>query len=113
MNAFEVFAVLVGVSLWGARLSGRRVLVFVDNTAALECLRKARSKAADLEALVHGVWTLLDRFCIAARFQWVPSKLNLGDSPSRGLGAALGTQIPVPPGTPESLAHWALGLLSS
>ena len=69
--------------------------MFIDNTVALQVLRKGRSGKADLNSWAARLTRLLRGGGVAAEFYWVPSKLNIADLPSRG--------APVPFGREEEL----------
>ena len=90
----EVLAVGAALRIWRARLRGRSLLVFVDNTAALSSLQKGRSRQSDVHGLVTQIWDdLCDSVIVSSiKFLWVPSKLNLADLPSRGSAPVLGTR---------------------
>ena len=65
-------------------LAGKRVVVFIDNTAALNTTIKGWSRRQDANAFVHQVWLVSARAGIDAQWEYVPSKLNIAGSPSRG-----------------------------
>ena len=79
----EVYPALIALELWAERLRGRRVIMFVDNDAAKECLIKGTTKARASAQLVANFW------CKAAEtelFIWVErvaSAANPADAPSR------------------------------
>jgi hypothetical protein len=100
ISALELLAMIVAVRLWHIRLAGRRLVLFVDNTVALACGRKGASRAADLNRLAHHFRLLLKGIGCSVWLYWVPSKLNLADSPSRGEPPLIGIEVcNVPPWT--------------
>jgi hypothetical protein len=92
--ALETVTVLLAAIVWVRRISGCRVLFFVDNTSSLGCLRKGSSSKSDIHSLVSFFWDFVSENHIEAHFRWAPSKLNLGDRPSRNSEAIVGCQIP-------------------
>ena len=64
-------------------LRGRRVLHWIDNTGAVAALTKGYARAPDSVRIVH----VFKAYCLGAGasiwFQWVPSKSNIADLPSR------------------------------
>ena len=64
-------------------LRGRRVLHWIDNTGVIAALTKGYSRAPDSVRILH----VFKAFClglgVSAWFQWVPSKANIADLPSR------------------------------
>ena len=92
--AFEVIAVWSAVCRFSSQLSGKHVVFFIDNKAALYSLIKGSSKSPDVHLLVRSIWDRLRLFDIKPVFKWVPSKLNLADLPSRGKPPVLGSKIP-------------------
>jgi hypothetical protein len=92
--ALETVTVLLAAKVWMRRLSGSRVIFFVDNTSALGCLRKGSSSSVDVHAVVTLFWDLAAENHVEAHFRWVPSKLNLSDRPSRGKAPIVGSKVP-------------------
>ena len=105
INALELLAMIVAVRVWDGRLRGRRLVLFVDNTVALACGRKGASRASDLNRLSHHFQLLLRGLGCRVWLYWVPSKLNLADTPSRGEPPLIGVEVfNVPPWTSVSAA---------
>ena len=75
---------LAAVYTFRELLAGTRVVVFIDNTAALNTAIKGWSRRQDANGVVHQLWLLLARAGIDAQWLYAPSKLNLADDPSRG-----------------------------
>ena len=70
-------------------------MVFIDNTTALACLVKGYARQPDAVSIVGAVWRWLLDHVAEAYFEYVPSKCNIADGPSRGswqLMAALRAQ---------------------
>ena len=88
----EVLAVAAALRLWKDKVSGRHLVVFVDNTSALAALRKGSSKVSDVHGLIALTWQQLLSSVSSVKFFWVPSKLNLSDLPSRGLTPIVGSK---------------------
>ena len=84
INLLEVCGVILGLWTFSARVRHRRLVVFVDNQAALGAIRKGRSPVADLNVLVSVSRELLTGCSSEPIFLWVPSELNWADAPSRG-----------------------------
>ena len=90
----EVLAAAVALRVWRRRLAHRHLVLFVDNTSALSSLRRGSSRQVDVHSLITQVWDdLYDSGFYGIRVLWVPSKLNLADSPSRSLTPATGSRI--------------------
>lgn len=80
----EAFAVLAAVRRWASRFSpGDRVLFFIDNQAVWASLCKGSSRENDLNDLVSEILHEIDKSGIRPWFEWVPSKANIADLPSR------------------------------
>lgn len=83
INAFEASAVAFGLHTFREELRGKRVVVFIDNTVALNTIIKGWSRKPDLNQLAFTTWLLLEEVQVEAHFAYVRSKLNLADGPSR------------------------------
>ena len=83
INPYEAAAVLCALATFAPISHGQRVVIFVDNGAALGAIAKGWARPTDINALVEGCWSVLARHGIDAHFEWVPSKANLADAPSR------------------------------
>ena len=91
INAFEVIAVWATIRRIGL-LRNRDVILFIDNTVALQCIRKGDSRVADISSFVQDIWDISDSEGIGLFPFWVPSKLNVADPPSRGVAPVIGTR---------------------
>ena len=67
----------------GRSIAGRRVIHFVDNTSALAGMARGYAGPTDSRRLVHALHCLLAGYGIKAWFDYVPSKANVSDEPSR------------------------------
>ena len=79
-----LLALLVAVETWAPLLVNMRVLVFIDNVAALHIAATGTSRASDLARLAHALWRRLSSLRVDARFFWIPSAFNCADRPSCG-----------------------------
>ena len=64
-------------------LRGRRVVHFIDSTAALACVVRGFSRKPDLACLAGRLWFEACDLMIDYTAQYVPTNLNLADGPSR------------------------------
>ena len=84
VNQYETLAAVCALLTFGIHLQRRRVALFVDNTSALIVLSRGHSPKDDmcrLAALFHAYACNLDTDLF---IEYVPSKENLADIPSRG-----------------------------
>ena len=79
----ELYAVYVSLRVWGKYLTNKRVVAFIDNTAAFACLCKAPAFEKDTRTLVRSIVKLYEKLHIAVWFEWIESKANPADWPSR------------------------------
>ena len=77
-------------------LAGRDVVHWVDNTSAVAALTKGYSGRPDSARLVHALhaWCAVTRTSIW--FEYVPSKANAADEPSRDMCLASACYYPAP-----------------
>lgn len=78
INFKELRAVHRSLEAWRAELQGHRVLLFCDNTAVVQLLRKGTSRSALLMAELRQVWQLLH----ALQVELVPVYIASGDNPA-------------------------------
>ena len=97
----EIIPVVVSLFLWGSRMRGRLLLVFVDNESAKQCLTSCSSPVVSSQLLLDSFSKGEALLQISPWFTRVPSSSNIGDDPSRlcfdvlhGLGY---TRVAVPP----------------
>ena len=83
INPYEAAAVLCALATFAPMLNGERVVVFIDNGAALGAVVKGWARPPDINMIIEGCWAILATHGIDAQFEWVPSKSNLADAPSR------------------------------
>ena len=84
INPMEVCSVILGLWTFEREIRGRRLLVFIDNQAALGAIRKGRSSVPDFNELVFYARLVCADNSVEPFFMWVPSDLNWSDAPSRG-----------------------------
>ena len=77
---------LVCLRLYGQKLRGQRLVLFIDNSTALFALRKGRSRlSVPLNELCHAFWALVRGLSLDLAIAWVPTRFNVADDPSRRL----------------------------
>ena len=84
INLYELCAVWVALATFEDLLVDRHLLAFVDNQAALNMLIKGSSPCEDASLILYDVWLRLAVAGVATHFEYVESKKNLADAPSRG-----------------------------
>ena len=79
----EALAAIAAYSTYPAVIAGRKVIHFVDNTVALSALVHSYAKKPELAKSVNVFY--LQMIALRARvfFEYVPSKANIADLPSR------------------------------
>ena len=86
INQFELLALVSAVMTFGpSHMGGREVLFFCDNTCALSAAVHGYSGSAELGALCNALHLEFARLACRPWFEWVPSKANPADVPSRTL----------------------------
>ena len=80
----EIAPAELSLRVWRERLSGRRVILFVDNEAAKGALIKGTSSTVVAARLVHKFWETISSLEAHVWVDRVPSLSNCGDGPSRG-----------------------------
>ena len=87
INQLELLGILCAVETFGeTHLQGRDVLFLCDNTSALSSAVHGYARNADMAALSNALHLRLARLHCRTWFEWVPSKANPADVPSRILG---------------------------
>ena len=61
----------------------KTILLFLDNTVALGCLRNTASRSAPLQAILLRLVTYCARLGHVLKLQYIPSEFNPADAPSR------------------------------
>jgi hypothetical protein len=74
---------MVYLTLPTVRTAERRIFHYVDNTSAVMSLFKGYSKQSDSSRLVHIFAILQAHLRFDVWWEYVPSKANIGDMPSR------------------------------
>ena len=82
--ALEMAAVVVSLLRCRSDLRGARVVFYIDNRPGLFSFKKGRAKCDDHNKLVRIFADEVAAPGISCLFQWVPSKWNIADWPSRG-----------------------------
>ena len=84
IGQLELLAELLPYLATPRRFAGADVIHFVDNTSAIYASIKGASSSADSARIVHMLHLLLAALDICVWFEYVPSKENIADAPSRG-----------------------------
>ena len=79
----EVLAAVAAYFTYPALFAGRRVNHFVDNTVALSALVNGYAGKPDLAKMVNAFFLQMAGLRAHVYFDWVPSKANIADLPSR------------------------------
>ena len=79
----EVYPALIALELWAERLSGWRVIMFVDNDSAKECLIKGTTRSRASAQLVANFWCKAAEYGLFIWIERVASAANPADAPSR------------------------------
>ena len=74
---------LCAYTSFGERLKGRRVVHFVDNTSALAASVRGYAGPVDSRRIVHALHATLQAQRVSVWFDYVRSKANVSDAPSR------------------------------
>ena len=116
----ELLAAIAVYTTYPELFAGRKVNHFIDNTVALSALVHGYSGKPDLAKGVNVFFLQMVALRASIYLDWVPSKANIADLPSRGEFAALraalrgiaGSDAPSDPLVPPSLASWRAPLAS-
>ena len=103
----ETLAALAVYSTYPDVIAGRKVIHFIDNTVALSALVHGYSGKPNLAKAVNLFYLQLVSLRATAWMEWVPSKANIADLPSRGEWELLDVElhdIPVRGDAPDLLA---------
>ena len=76
-----------------ALFRGRKVLHFIDNTVALSALVHGYSGKPDLAKSVNVFYLQMPSLRAAVYFEYVPSKANIADLPSRRMFTLLRSEL--------------------
>ena len=85
IHVYEMWAVLCALWIWIIPEQLRTVRMYVDNTGVLGSMIKGHSKCPDLLYDVHRFWLTLVEQRLPAWMDYVQSKSNIADFPSRSL----------------------------
>ena len=80
----EMMAALTPLRTRPRRFRGRRVLHFIDNTVTLSALVHGYAGKEDMATMVNAYHAMCASMAARVYFDYVPSKANLADLPSRG-----------------------------
>ena len=83
INLYELLAVTLAVRTFANELRGKRIVAFIDNTCALNMVIRGASRKDDANGILHHLLLELAMLGVHAEWQYVPSKLNIADGPSR------------------------------
>ncbi len=72
---------------WPEKFRGRRMVWYVDNTAAMPSFVRGASANPDLERIVGLFWMLAYHLDVQVWFEWVDSDSNWSDGVSRDLAS--------------------------
>ena len=92
----EGLGILVPYYTYPGRFAGRRVVHFVDNTVAQSAVVHGYARTVDMADIANAFHLLAAGLRMAVYFDYVPSKANIADLPSRGefgLPRALGAEV--------------------
>ena len=81
--SLEIIAIMLALSTFTSELSGRKVVLYSDNTGAEATANKGSAKAFDHNMLQHAIWSHVLTHGIHLWIERVPSKENISDLPSR------------------------------
>ena len=84
INVLELLAWWTAIHTWKGRLQGQRVVSMIDNTCAMHMAIKGASKCEDANEILHDCWLTLARGGVDMQIEYVNTKDNGADGPSRG-----------------------------
>ena len=116
----ELLAAIAVYTTYPAVFAGRKVNHFIDNTVALSALVHGYASKPDLAKGVNVFYLQMVALRASVYLDWVPSKANIADLPSRSEFAALRAELVGMPGAlshpdpliPPDLASWRAPLSS-
>ena len=89
----ELLAVPTAIQSFSALIANRSVFFFVDSTTAMGALANGTSSADALAALARYTHVLMANEVPDYWFEWIPTRVNPADGPSRGLLPDTATQV--------------------
>uniref|UniRef100_A0A7S4F9Y6 Uncharacterized protein n=1 Tax=Chrysotila carterae TaxID=13221 RepID=A0A7S4F9Y6_CHRCT len=84
IGQLKLLAAVAAYCTFARELKGRRVIHWIDNTSALAALIKGYSSRPDSALIVHAFHAFNVRVGARVWFEYVSSKSNIADLPSRG-----------------------------
>lgn len=84
IGQLELLAAVAAYTTFPELLRGRRVIHWIDNTSALAALIKGYSSTPDSAGIVHAFHSFNSALQSDIWFEYVASKANIADLPSRG-----------------------------
>ena len=90
---FELLAVPTAILSFSALMANRSVFFFVDSTTAMGALVHGTSSADALAALARYTHVLMANEVPDYWFEWISTRTNPADGPSRGILPATATQV--------------------
>ena len=85
IGELELLAAVCAYLTFPYQLANRKIIHWIDNTGALAALIKGYASAADLAKIVHAFAVINLAIKCEPWFEYVRSKANIADLPSRGL----------------------------
>ena len=89
IGQLELYAALLAYSTFKDELRGRKAVHWIDNTSALAALIKGYSRVPDSAQIVHAYHSLVLGLKCKVWLEYVNTKANIADEPSRGEFALL------------------------
>ena len=83
IGQLELYAALIAYTTFKRELQGRKVIHWIDNTGALAALIKGYSSVPDSAQIVHAFHSLNLGLKCKVWFEYVFTKANIADLPSR------------------------------
>ena len=114
----EMIAALSALMSAPSVLAGRKVIIFIDNTGALSSLLHGYSSKPDAARLCNLFHLFAAAIGCSIYFEWVPTKANIADLPSRATMAAMRRYMSYFPGfrslplVPPDASTWNASLAS-
>ena len=84
IHQLEVLPVLISFKIWREQLTGRGVIIFVDNEGAKSSLVNGGSGAEVSNRIVAAIDDAITAYASSVWYDRVPSAANPADAPSRG-----------------------------
>jgi hypothetical protein len=84
IGQLELYAALIAYTTFKKELEGRKVIHWIDNTSALASLIKGYSRMPDSAQIIHAFHSLNLGLKCKVWFEYVNTKANIADEPSRG-----------------------------